>query len=180
MTVLPAGALPWQTYRDVRLRALSTNPEAFGSTFARESEFTEQVWAERAMSPGTYLWMPDAGEPEASSQVAPRADGLIGLRPGQIYFDDPAVVGALGYEAHAIAFVVQMWVEPTRRGAGVFDALVDAVISDAREQGLRAIGLHVYRANERAAAAYRRRGFRLVENPTAECPADEAEYLLPL
>ena len=73
-----------------------------------------------------------------------------------------------------------MWVEPARRGAGVFDALVDAVISDAREQGLRAIGLHVYRANERAAAAYRRRGFRLVENPTAECPADEAEYLLPL
>ena len=62
----------------------------------------------------------------------------------------------------------------------IFDALVDAVISDAREQGLRAIGLHVYRANERAAAAYRRRGFRLVENPTAECPADEAEYLLPL
>ncbi|TJZ95950.1 N-acetyltransferase [Dermacoccus nishinomiyaensis] len=109
-----------------------------------------------------------------------RAPRLIGLRPGQVYFDDPAVVGALGYEALEIAFLVQMWVEPARRGTGVFDALVDAVISDARQQGLRAIGLHAYRANERAAAAYRRRGFRLVENPTAECPADEAEYLLPL
>lgn len=180
MTVVPAGNLPWQTYRDVRLRALSTNPEAFGSTFARESEFTEQVWAERAMSPGTYLWVPDAGEPEASSQVAPRADGLIGLRPGSVYFDDPTVVGALGYEAHEIAFVVQMWVEPARRGTGVFDALVDAVVADARERGLRAVGLHVYRTNERAAAAYRRRGFTLVENPTSECPADEYEYLLPL
>ena len=71
MTVLPAGALPWQTYRDVRLRALGTNPEAFGSSFEREVAFPDERWVERASNPGTLLWVAD-DEPDASSGVAPR------------------------------------------------------------------------------------------------------------
>ena len=36
VVVVRATAQEWRTVREVRLRALSTNPDAFGSTLARE------------------------------------------------------------------------------------------------------------------------------------------------
>jgi hypothetical protein len=37
----------WRLYRDLRLRALRESPDAFGSTFAREAERTDDEWAAR-------------------------------------------------------------------------------------------------------------------------------------
>lgn len=179
MNVHVAGDLPWQTYRDVRLRALSTNPEAFGSSFERESQFSEQVWAQRAMNPGTLLWLaPD--EPDASSTVAPRADGLAGIIPSSAYLDDPDSARTITADPAALAYVVQVWIEPARRGRGVFDDLMTQLVETARGQGYRTLALHVYRTNERAVGAYLRHGFVKAAEPSPECPADEDEYVLHL
>jgi hypothetical protein len=37
----------WRLYRDLRLRALRELPDAFGSTFAREAERTDDEWTAR-------------------------------------------------------------------------------------------------------------------------------------
>lgn len=40
-----------EKYRDFRLLALKSSPEAFGSTLARELAFTNNVWYDRLSSP---------------------------------------------------------------------------------------------------------------------------------
>lgn len=206
MTTVPASEMPWQTYRDVRLRALSTDPEAFGSSSERERAFDEERWRERASNPGTFLWFSpgsptstdgasadEASADRASSGVdqvrdssltpaTPRADGLIGLLPasGMPPLPDAATVRATyGAPPERLAFVMQMWVAPDHRGSGAFDDLMDAVIARARATGIEVMALAVYRDNVRAAAAYRRRGFSLMARPPW-CPPDEDEYVLPL
>ena len=41
----------WQALRDLRLRALATDPDAFGSTLAGSSTRTDAEWQERANPP---------------------------------------------------------------------------------------------------------------------------------
>lgn len=182
MSITPAASLPWQTYRDVRLRALATNPEAFGSNSAREEAFDDARWIERASNPATFLWFPSEPSTTRSGGFL-RADGLIGLLPAADYLDHPEaddVRETFGADAARLAFVIQMWVDPAQRGSGAFDALMDAVITHARATDNDVVALHVYRTNERAAAAYRRFGLVRVEHPSPECPPDEDEYLLRL
>lgn len=206
MTTVPASEMPWPTYRDVRLRALATDPEAFGSSSERERAFDEERWRERASNPGTFLWFSaespasaggasagDASADRDSSGVeqerfpnlapaTPRAAGLIGLLPasGMPDLPDAATVRATyGAPPESLAFVMQMWVTPDHRGSGAFDELMDAVIARARATGVEVMALAVYRDNVRAAAAYRRRGFSLIPRPPW-CPPDEDEYVLPL
>lgn len=46
------------TFQELRLKALKMNPEAFGSTFEREVEFTEQMVQERIRpSKTTLFWV---------------------------------------------------------------------------------------------------------------------------
>ena len=45
------GPEDWATWRDIRLMALGSDPEAFGSTLVLEQHFDEARWRER-MEPG--------------------------------------------------------------------------------------------------------------------------------
>lgn len=179
MPVHAASALPWQTYRDVRLRSLEADPDAFGSSFERESQFSESTWQQRSANPGTLLWVAD-DEPTASDAVAPRADGLVGIIPAAVYLDDVRSAVSITDDPQTLAFVVQVWVEPGRRGCGVVDDLMTRLVETAREQGYRTLALHVFAANERAAGAYVRHGFAKALTPSAACPAGEDEYVLTL
>lgn len=121
--------------RALRLEALKDNPEAFGSTYAREEARTTAEW-QRWLAPGVTLILEETGAPR----------GLVGGTPDR---EDPAVV-------HLQA----MWVHPLLRGTGAADALVKALLAWASERGARRVQLMVVSSNERAQGLYARHGFR--------------------
>lgn len=129
--VLTAG--DWQLLRGVRLAMLLDEPAAYGSSFAREAAFPEEIWRERT---------------EQSVFLAEREDGLplgaatlLRLDPE----DDPEIVA--------------MWVAGHARGGGIAEALVDACRQRAVADGAQVVRMHVMLDNPRAVACYTRLGF---------------------
>jgi len=53
----PASEEDVTKYTEIRLSALSTNPEAFGSTYAQESAFTREQWVARVNTNGRQTFV---------------------------------------------------------------------------------------------------------------------------
>jgi ribosomal protein S18 acetylase RimI-like enzyme len=121
----------WMALRDARLAALAEAPYAFSSTLAREQEFAEGTWRERAGSGRSF--------------AAWDGDVIVGLASGFVEDGQWHLVG--------------MWVSPKARGTGVADRLVTAVCELARQSGFTSVTLWVTEVNGRARAFYRRLGF---------------------
>ena len=69
----------WELWRDLRYRALGTDPDAFGSTLAREQALTEADWRHRVGRGGSYVaWV--GGRPVGSPPVGRRPVGGRPLR----------------------------------------------------------------------------------------------------
>jgi ribosomal protein S18 acetylase RimI-like enzyme len=125
--------------RELRLRALESDPDAFGETLERARTRPEADYTD---------WI---GSPENGMFVAADADGsLIGMAVGA-----PAPVD----DRPRPAALYAMWVAPEARGQGVGGALVDAVEGWARGMGYERIGLGVTSTNEPAIRLYTRLGF---------------------
>jgi GNAT superfamily N-acetyltransferase len=125
--------------RALRLRALESDPDAFGETLAEALARPEADWAD---------WI---GSPERAIFVAVAADGgWVGMAVGA-----PAPVEAQPDSAALYA----MWVAPESRGDGIGSALIDAVEGWARGEGYTGIGLGVTTTNEPAVRLYERKGF---------------------
>ena len=117
---------------DVRVRALTDDPYAFGSTLEDERARKPEAWA-RWIAPGaTFL-----------------VEGGHGIVAG---YHDP--------EDAAIVHLVSMWVAPALRGSGAADALIEALMAWAADEKAREVRLHVVHDNVRALRVYERNGFR--------------------
>ena len=126
--------------RDVRLRALATDPQSFGSTYDREAAFDEERWRLRAQG--------DAAGDETTTLLALRGAEAVGLVTAARDGDDPAVCD-----------VYAMWVTPEARGAGVGRRLLEEVEAWARTVGAGTLRLSVTDRAEAAQALYRSAGF---------------------
>ena len=143
--------------REIRLRALSEAPGAFGSTFAAESDRPDDDWDRAATARS-------AGKAEATF-VAEVGGNWVGLAGGYRLSDQPGTVR-----------LFSMWVAPETRGLGTGRRLVDAVLVWARAAGARAVDLWVTLDNDTALSLYRRAGFL----PTDECrplPSDPSRQI---
>lgn len=119
--------------RAIRLRALRDTPEAFGSSYERESPFLPDKWAERLKN-------------QESRWMVATADGAdVGLVCGK------AEEGRM--------HLVSMWVAPEARGVGVGARLVDATVDWAREYGAEEVELWAVDQNDAARTLYARKGF---------------------
>jgi ribosomal protein S18 acetylase RimI-like enzyme len=139
----------WELMRDVRLAALAEAPSAFGSTYAREADFTEERWRDRISERSVTFFAH-----EETADAAPA--GLAG-----VYVEDGA------------AELVSMWVRPSARGLGVGEALVEAAAAWAKTRDFRSLSLWVTESNAPAVRLYERLGF----TPTGErqpLPSDPA------
>ena len=127
------------TFKAVRLRALQDSPTAFGSTYAGESQFSDDQWQQRAHKL--------SGEQSA----------------GFLAFDGEEPCGIavtyLDNEDAAIAHLVSMWVAPSHRQRGVGRMLVNTVIDWARSRQADALHLMVTSSNDAAMQFYLRLGF---------------------
>jgi ribosomal protein S18 acetylase RimI-like enzyme len=126
-------------FKEVRLRALRDAPHAFGSTYAKEAEFTDAEWMRRA-----ERWNGESGI------------GFVAMEE-----DTPCgIAGALLDEKDATrAQLLAMWTAPTHRQRGIGRSLVDEVHAWARGRGARVLQLMVTSNNEPAMRFYERLGF---------------------
>ena len=126
-------------YQEARLFGLQESPNAFGSSYAAEVDRPLEV-------------------------VAARLDDVRNYVCGA-FADDGALIGVVtlrrepqGKTDHK-AYVYGTYVRPEYRRQGVGRALMEAVITRAREVGLRQIELSVTQANEPAVLLYESCGF---------------------
>ena len=125
----------WKLLREVRLRALREDPDAFLATHAQEAAFADAQWQARA------------AQSNGASFVVEGTEGGDGLATGLVGTDPETVV------------LVGMWVAPARRGDGTAGELVERVVEWARTRGAKRVCLSVEGNNDRAARLYERCGF---------------------
>lgn len=131
----------WERLGRIRVEALRTDPDAFGSSLAREEGFTEMHWRMRLRASAWFV-----------ASDGPGVDvGLVCV------IEEP---GAPADERHVVSF----WVRPDARGRGAGRALLDAAAGQARADGAARLTLWLVRGNDGPAAAYRSAGFA----PTGE------------
>ncbi|MEC0227835.1 GNAT family N-acetyltransferase [Paenibacillus alba] len=130
-----------QLYQELRLSALKANPEAFGSTYEREVEFSLETVAERLkLSSGKFvLGAFDGGDSLVGIVTFVRENSLKTAHKGNVY---------------------GMYVAPQTRGKGVGKLLMLELIKQARDlAGLEQINLTVVSNNDSAKQLYKSLGF---------------------
>jgi ribosomal protein S18 acetylase RimI-like enzyme len=126
-----------EDYRRIRLAALRTEPQAFGSTYEVEAVRPVAAFAER-LTTSTVFGAYDGG----------RIVGVAGFKQED------------GQKDRHKAFVCGMYVEPDVRGQAVGTALIEAVIGSAREV-VEQLTLAVVQGNSAAISLYRKFGFEV-------------------
>ncbi len=150
----------WAAVRDVRLRALREDPDAFGSSLAREEMFRETHWRMRVRTTPTWLATDDDGTGRGMVSVL--------IEPGSPVDD---------------RHVVALWVAPEVRRRGLGWSLLDTVRGHAVAEGARTVSLWVVDDNHAAADLYVRSGFtRTGERHALQRDPDRTEerYVLQL
>ena len=127
----------WAAHRDIRLRALESDPDAFGITL------------EHALTEDDAAWQQRTERPNGMAFVAVADDGrFVGMANGGPAMDHAEAAGVYG-----------MWVAPEARGQGLGRRLLEAVEGWAREAGYDRIGLGVTTTNRAATRLYEGSGY---------------------
>ncbi len=126
----------WQLVKAVRLRALREDPDAFGSSLAREEQFRESHWRMRLRTVATWLALDEAGDPRGTISMMQEPGSPV---------DDRHVIG--------------LWVAPESRRQGIGWSLLDAIKHAAAVDGARTVSLWLVDGNHAAGDLYVRAGF---------------------
>ncbi len=138
----------WEAMKDLRLKALKENPEAFARTYEEEVVFPDDIWKSRTASAS-----------EGKERIC------------YLCFDGNHAVGIAGSSKHkqkaGVSVVNGVWVDPICRGTGAAISLMDSLASWATSIGMQTMEGYVTRNNERALAFYRKYGFEITEVTTS-------------
>jgi GNAT superfamily N-acetyltransferase len=134
MSVRRLGPADVETLRSIRLEALRSDPDSFGSTLEREEGRSDDDW--RAwLGRGATFVAEEEGHPV----------GLVVVVPDE---DDPTTVG-----------LYAMFVSQRARRQGVGRALIDAAIDWAKVNRAERVTLMVLEGNDSAMRLYESCGF---------------------
>jgi GNAT superfamily N-acetyltransferase len=142
-------------FKEIRLRALQESPTAFGSTYARESQFPDSEWVARAI----------------------RWNGERGI--GYLALEDSAPCGIAGAlldtQDETKAQLISMWTAPAHRDRGVGRLLVEGIIDWCRHREAQVLTLMVTSKNQAAISFYGQLGFSMTGR-TEPYPNDPALF----
>lgn len=134
------GSHEWHVYRDLRLRALTDSPDAFGSTLSQEQRRGDEEWSARlAVGAASGKDLP---------LVAEVSSKPVGLAWARIAASD-----------RVTANLYQMWVDPAFRGLGAGRMLLDTVVAWGRSCNVQTLLLGVSRGDTPATRLYVSAGF---------------------
>jgi ribosomal protein S18 acetylase RimI-like enzyme len=128
-----------ESFREMRLRALATDPLAFGDTLEGAENADLSVWKD-------WVQRSSSSDDAVTFLASVPEGGLVGM-VGSTWKEGDTVLGA-------------MWVEPRFRGLGVGRLLLDTVLawSDSIHQGSK-VRLYVAPTQPAAVQLYESRGF---------------------
>ena len=139
IAIRPVTPLNAFIFKAVRLRALEDAPHAFGSTYGKESQFTDSEWFARVERMN--------GE-RGAGFLAMDGETACGIAGSFLDQNDPTQ-----------AQLVSMWTAPTHRQQGLGRLLVKEVLNWAYRRNARTLLLMVTSNNETAVRFYERLGF---------------------
>ncbi len=142
MEILRLPVDRWREYRDLRLRALKDEPEAFSSSHAASLDLLDESWKKR---------LTDALQGERSWLLfAKENDKLVG------------VVGAFVEETSTdTATIVSLYVPKEERRKGISARLMQEILTElAKKSFLTKARLAVYKHQLPAVSLYRKLGFK--------------------
>jgi RimJ/RimL family protein N-acetyltransferase len=156
--LLPAQ---WADYKSIRLEALQTNPEMFGSNYAREAAYIDSDWI-------SFL------ENESRAIFGLYHDkSLVGLSAVTIDKND---------ETSAVLYA--SFIRLAHRGKGLSKLFYEARIEWARQKGCKSIVVSHRSGNLSSKAANQKFGFQYTHTEEVSWPdgqrADEVMYVLKL
>ncbi len=124
----------WEAVRDIRLRSLREEPDAYASEYQTEARFEPDLWQQRPTTASSYLAIDD---------------------------DDQALVGiATGLKmGDGDTYVVGMYVAPEAPGSRCAHQLLDAIADLATRRYGKRLVLEVPESNIRAMRSYSSYGF---------------------
>lgn len=148
------GSEDWAAHRELRLRMLDEDPEAFWSPTDVRA-WSEAQWRADAAGPRLHL----------QARAGSRTLGGIGVLPEGYDADDLVAED----EAH----LVSLWVEPASRGRGLSRLLLLAAAELSLELGRPLLSLAVDSRNDVAQRLYERVGFERtgVEHVRGDAPS---------
>ncbi|KAJ7047134.1 hypothetical protein C8F04DRAFT_221117 [Mycena alexandri] len=171
---LPPSDKDLENYVRLRLLGLKTNPEAFGSTFERESQNTQDEWKARVDNKERFTIIAQIVSGDTEGEWIGTASILT-----------PELIRAHTGDATMSAYmVVGMWVHPDHKRRGIAKKLVECGMNwvRARTKGMpdeqRRITLEVHRHNENAKALYEGLGFVELKNEECEDPTRIAMFFV--
>ena len=129
----------WEAYRAIRLEALRTVPEAFGSDAEQQEQLPPEHWVGRLAGGNSFVYGAFAG------------DGIVGIA---------GFARESGRKTRHKGFIWGVYVSPAFRGRGVARELMTAILEEARAlDGVEQVTLSVVTENASAKALYRSLGF---------------------
>ncbi|KAK7193756.1 hypothetical protein DPSP01_000310 [Paraphaeosphaeria sporulosa] len=154
--------------KTLRLQSLLTSPEAFGSTYERESTFTDAEWEARLKNPIAHtLIAVDSNAPHAvhkpnddDQDAGTDDDDLYGAWVGSVVLIGPTEGDGMLIATYDIN---ALFILPEARGTGLGAELVESAVSEAQKLARGAMRVVVralvVRGNERVLKLYERAGF---------------------
>ena len=146
----------WERLREIRIRALMENPEAFGANLAEVKAQSKEVWL-KLYEKEDYL-------------VA----SINGVDVGMLYIE------VLKGDHGATCWIGGCWTDPSYRGQGVMKALFSFIDENCESKGWQRQGLGVWTHNLEAIKTYEALGFLVAgeKMPSTNYPGQYFQHMV--